>query len=263
MKNFAITLTYVILIVFGTTVLAQAFGTKLKRDKPHEFANIIIDNYSTKAKQAPVVFKHWLHRSKFSCRLCHVDIGFAMKGGATDITDNDIQRGLFCGACHNGQIAFSQNPSAADGKTGQRTCVLCHSYGKEVNFKYDFYEFQQKMPRERFGNGIDWQKAEKTKKIILIDYLEGISIKGMQLKDPKELNLKPQEANMPEIIFSHVKHGKWSGCELCHPEIFGVKKGSQPYKMEDIFAGKYCGVCHGPVAFPNMDCQRCHTKLSY
>ena len=96
-----------------------------------------------------------------------------------------------------------------------------------------------------------------------MDYLEGVSIKGMQIKDPGELDLKPQQKNMPEIIFSHAKHTKWSGCELCHPEIFGVKKGSQPYSMEDIFAGKYCGVCHGPVAFPNMDCQRCHTKLVY
>jgi len=32
-----------------------------------------------------VVFDHWLHRAKFTCRLCHVDIGFAMKAEATDI----------------------------------------------------------------------------------------------------------------------------------------------------------------------------------
>jgi c(7)-type cytochrome triheme protein len=30
--------------------------------------------------------------------------------------------------------------------------------------------------------------------------------------------------------------------------------------MIEIFDGKYCGVCHGKVAFPNLDCQRCHSQ---
>lgn len=263
MKKQLVIFVAIILIVFCGLAPAQDFGLKKKRPKPHEFGNIIIDNYSTKANQAPVVFKHWLHRARFSCRLCHVDIGFAMKGGATDITDSDIQRGLFCGACHNGKIAFGQKSPDNSEKADFSSCARCHSSGQRVEFKYDFYEFQKDMPLERFGNGIDWQEAERSNKIKIVDYLEGISIKGVELKDPAELDLKPQEKNMPEIIFSHAKHGKWSGCELCHPEIFGVKKGSQPYSMEDIFAGKYCGVCHGPVAFPNIDCQRCHTSLAY
>jgi c(7)-type cytochrome triheme protein len=45
------------------------------------------------------------------------------------------------------------------------------------------------------------------------------------------------------------------------PEIFvGVKKGATKYSMVEIFEGKYCGVCHVNVAFPLIDCQRCHTK---
>ena len=66
---------------------------------------------------------------------------------------------------------------------------------------------------------------------------------------------------MPAIIFSHKKHTVWNGCELCHPEIFvGVKKGATKYSMVEIFDGKYCGVCHTNVAFPLLDCQRCHTE---
>ena len=261
MKKQLVVLVAMVLLVFCGLAWAQEFGLKKKRPKPHEFANVVIDNYSSKVNQAPVVFKHWLHRARYSCRLCHVDIGFAMKAGATNITDEDIQRGLFCGSCHNGKIAFGQN--IKKGSPNFTSCVRCHSYGERVDFKYDFYEFQKKMPRERFGNGIDWQKAEDKGKIKIVDYLKGISIKGLKITEPAKLEMKPQEKNMPEIIFSHVKHGKWSGCELCHPEIFPIKQGSQPYSMEDIFAGKYCGVCHGPVAFPNIDCQRCHTKLVY
>ncbi|MEN8256238.1 MAG: c(7)-type cytochrome triheme domain-containing protein [Thermodesulfobacteriota bacterium] len=263
MKKQLIALLSLVLFVFCGFALAQEFGLKKKRPKPHEFGTIVIDNYSSKANKAPVVFKHWLHRARYSCRLCHVDIGFAMNAGATNITEKDNQRGLFCGSCHNGKIAFDHKNAPKKGKTALNNCVRCHSYGEKVEFKYDFYEFQKNMPRERFGNGIDWEKAEKTKKINVVDFLEGVSIKGLKIKDPALLDLKPLEKNMPEIIFSHGKHTKWSGCELCHPELFGVKQGSQPYSMEEIFAGKYCGVCHGPVAFPNIDCQRCHTKLVY
>jgi c(7)-type cytochrome triheme protein len=52
----------------------------------------------------------------------------------------------------------------------------------------------------------------------------------------------------------------WNGCELCHPQIFGVKRGSTTYEMVDIFNGLYCGACHGSVAFTTHDCQLCHTK---
>lgn len=263
MKKTAAVVLPFLLIVFCGLSLAEEFGLKKKRPKPHEFGNVIIDNYSSKVNNAPVVFKHWLHRSKYSCRLCHVDIGFAMTAGGTDITDADTRHGLFCGTCHNGKIAFGQFSANGSGRKDLTSCIRCHSYGQSVNFKYDFYEFQKKMPRERFGNNIDWEKAERTGKIKIVDFLDGVSIKGLKIKEPAELDLKPLEDNMPQIVFSHTKHTKWSGCELCHPEIFGVKKGSQPYTMQDIFAGKFCGVCHGPVAFPNMDCQRCHTELVY
>ena len=66
---------------------------------------------------------------------------------------------------------------------------------------------------------------------------------------------------MNEIIFSHKKHSAWSGCEGCHPEIFsGIQKGLTKYSMREIFEGKFCGQCHLNVAFPMIDCQRCHTK---
>ena len=120
---------------------------------------------------------------------------------------------------------------------------------------------RKNMPKERFGNGINWMKAEDEGLIKLTDYIKGVSIKRKKIQHPKDFQLKPLEKNMPDIIYSHEKHTVWNGCELCHPEVFGVKKGYRPYSMEDIFDGKYCGLCHGLVAFPNIDCQRCHTKM--
>jgi c(7)-type cytochrome triheme protein len=86
-------------------------------------------------------------------------------------------------------------------------------------------------------------------------------VKRPPLKIQKDFSLEPKVEGMPQIVFSHKKHTVWNGCEVCHPEIFaGVKKGLTKYSMPEIFEGKYCGVCHGKVAFPLLDCQRCHTK---
>ena len=122
-------------------------------------------------------------------------------------------------------------------------------------------EFAAGKPIERFGNGIDWEKAEALGLIKPVDFLEEVSIRRPKLKIQKDFNLEPKVEGMPKIIFSHKKHTVWNGCEVCHPEIFiGVKKGSTKYSMIEIFDGKFCGVCHGKVAFPTLDCQRCHTK---
>lgn len=210
-------------------------------------------------KAAPVQFPHWLHRSKYTCRLCHVDIGFAMVAGETGITCEDIKSGVYCGACHNGNESFSQ-----DGTTkGRRNCDFCHSAGKDVEFKNDFYEFRAKFKPDRFGNGIDWLAAEKYKRIVLKDYLPNVSIKREALKPPTDLTMFSEDMMVPGIIFSHQKHAAWNGCELCHPEIFGIKLGSDQFHMHDVLEGKYCGVCHGKVAFPPYDCRRCHKNVVF
>ncbi|MEW6220308.1 MAG: c(7)-type cytochrome triheme domain-containing protein [Thermodesulfobacteriota bacterium] len=243
----------------ASSVSGQEFGLKKKRPKPHEYGNVVMNNASQGGKVAPVVFNHWLHRARYTCRLCHVDIGFGMRAGQTEVREADNINGLYCGACHDGKEAFGREGVNAAGARIQN-CDLCHSQGKDVSFKVDFYEFKKPFPQERFGNGIDWLKAEEQRLVTLKDFLPGVSIERNRLKAPETFAVAPKEANMPEIIFSHQKHTVWSGCELCHPEIFGVKKGSQPYSMQEIFAGRYCGVCHGKVAFPNNDCQRCHTR---
>jgi c(7)-type cytochrome triheme protein len=244
-----------LLSVCASFVFAQTFGVKKRAPKPDEFGNVVINNFSEKNNVAPVVFKHWLHRAKYTCRLCHVDLGFAMEAGGTQIREADNKSGLYCGACHHkGKDAFGDE---------KENCERCHSYGKDVDFKYNFYDFVKGFPRARFGNRVDWLKAEEKGLMKLKDYLEGITIKRKALKIPLDTDIKSQEFGMPDIVFSHEKHAVWNGCELCHPEIFGVKKGATVYSMQDIFEGKFCGACHGKVAFVNMDCQLCHTKEVY
>ena len=125
----------------------------------------------------------------------------------------------------------------------------------------EFGAFTKSFPRGRFGNGIDWEKAEEQGLIKPSDFLEGVSIARKPLAVQKDFALSPRLVGMPGIIFSHRKHTVWNGCELCHPEIFvGVRRGVSQYTIVENFEGKYCGTCHLKVAFPLLDCQRCHTE---
>ncbi len=255
---------FVLLALAGLAV-AQT-GVKKKRALPHEYGNVIINNYSEKAGMAPVEFNHWLHRALYTCRLCHVDLAFAMKAEASNIKAADNKKGFYCGTCHNGKMLYNNKPVFGSCQLPYppeevMNCVRCHSIGREVRQQYDFYTFTEKFPKERFGNGIDWDKAAAEGHITPVDLIEGVSIKRKPMKVQPDFSLNAKVAGMQDIIYSHAKHTVWSGCEGCHPEIFvGVKKGLTKYSMEEIYQGKYCGVCHLKVAFPLLDCQRCHTK---
>jgi c(7)-type cytochrome triheme protein len=249
-------------------------GVKKKKPLPYEYGNVVIDNFSTKAGLNPVLFEHWLHRGRFTCRVCHVDIGFAMRAGESHIKSADNMKGYFCGACHNGRMAAGADGrrvfaacSTEVSKDDARRCARCHVLSDKnapdlsARREIEFSRFTERLPRERLGNGINWEKAENAGLIKPIDFIEGVSIKRSSLGVQKDFAIGAKIDGVPQIIFSHKKHTVWNGCEVCHPEIFmGVKRGASQYSMIDLFEGKYCGVCHDKVAFPQSDCTRCHTK---
>ncbi len=252
----------VVSLLSVSIAFAQTFGTKKRTPKPHEYGNVVINNFSAQERLSPVVFSHWLHRSQYTCRLCHVDLGFAMAAGETRINEEDNRNGLYCGACHDGKVAFSVDKYDRKGQKVSN-CDRCHSEGKKIELETNFYQFVKGFPKARFGNKIDWLKAEEAGLIKLQDELEGGFIKAEDFKVPDDIELNTTDAEMPDILFSHEKHAIWNGCELCHPQIFHIKKSSTVFDMQEIFDGKYCGACHGKVAFTSMDCHLCHTKEVY
>lgn len=251
-----------LLLLCASVALTQTFGVKKRTPKPDEFGNVVMDNHAARVDSDPVLFPHWLHRAKYTCRLCHVDLGFAMTANETQMSEQDNRNGLYCGACHNGTIAFPPEEPGEKERT-VKNCDRCHSQDKNVDLKYDFYEFTRGFPRARFGNKVDWMKAEDEGRVVLSDYLEGISIERPELVIQEERQLQPKVADMPKILFSHEKHTVWNGCELCHPQIFGIRERAQVYDMQEIFEGRYCGACHQKVAFPTTDCRLCHTEDVY
>ncbi len=248
-------------------VLSFAFTSHAMRIvPPHEYGRVIINNFSGRAGLPPVRFDHWLHRAMFTCRICHVDIGFAMAGGATKISASTNRNGFHCGACHNGKTIYGGKEvfasCAANVATdGSGRCSRCHGRWDRTGREKEFREFTGRLPRKILGNEVDWEEAEAKGLIKPLDFLDGISIKRPPLKMERDIPLESRGTWMSDVVFSHKKHARWNGCEVCHPEIFpSTKRGTVRYSMFQIFGGESCGVCHDKVAFPLLDCQRCHTK---
>ena len=66
--------------------------------------------------------------------------------------------------------------------------------------------------------------------------------------------------SMPYVRYPHRAHTMWLTCRNCHPKIFIPQAGGNPITMSAIIQGKFCGVCHGKVAFPpTKNCGRCHS----
>jgi c(7)-type cytochrome triheme protein len=70
---------------------------------------------------SPAVFPHWIHRVQYRCSVCHPRI-FEMEQGANDVTMESIDKGEFCGSCHNGRAAFA---------VGFETCTWCHKEAEQ------------------------------------------------------------------------------------------------------------------------------------
>ena len=67
---------------------------------------------------------------------------------------------------------------------------------------------------------------------------------------------------MADVRFSHKVHTFWLSCKICHPSIFIDRRGANRFTMYDVWQGKYCGRCHGKIAFQPKgfeNCQRCHS----
>ncbi len=238
-------------------------STGMKLPIPHEYGRVTISNFTRKAKVPSVGFDHWRHRSMFTCRLCHVDVGFAMTANATKISAETNSKGYHCGACHDGKREFRGKTifaACAPGAELDDECKRCHARLDEEKLLKDYAAFARSMPKDRFG-GLDGEKAEAELRLRPEDDLEGVSIKRAPIKNEKEIQIPSRGAWMSDVLFSHPKHSVWNGCEVCHPDIYPITKaGVLKFTMFQITEGQSCGVCHDKVAFPLADCGKCHTK---
>ncbi len=243
-------------------IALAAAGIGWRTILPSELGRVRLEKRSRSAAVAPVEFDHWRHRALFTCRVCHVDVGFAMAAGATGITAATNRAGYHCGACHDGKTVFSRGPlfaacSDAPGPADER-CGRCHRERSAAQLSKEYEAFTANLPKSAAGH-VDWEKAEAQGRIRLRDLVPSASVKRPSLSMSKDVNIAARGSWMSDIVFSHQKHAVWNGCEVCHPEIFpstGAERAR--YSMLQIAAGEYCGACHEKVAVPIGECERCH-----
>jgi c(7)-type cytochrome triheme protein len=225
---------------------------------PGEYGRVVL-NAQKATSPGGVVFDHWLHRAKFTCRLCHVDLGFAMEAGETGVTAKGNEQGYQCGACHDGRRTIDGKVifAACSQQPVTEACYRCHSVGRNGVRKIDYKHFTAKLPKGIYG--VNWEDAEDRGQIKLIDTLDGISGRSSSLAVRKDFAVESKETWVHPITFSHKLHTAWSGCELCHPDIFPTaKRDTVSFSMFSNLEHRNCGACHGRVASPLNNCQKCH-----
>jgi len=113
------------------------------------------------------------------------------------------------------------------------------------------------LAKDKFGL-IDWVAVVNAGAISPIGSLEP----GKPEIPPFEMDIVIEAKGdfVNNVVFPHNSHTYWLSCENCHPAIFVMGKGKNKMSMVEISEGKWCGECHGKVAFPLTDCARCHTQ---
>ena len=111
------------------------------------------------------------------------------------------------------------------------------------------------LPRDSAGNLVDWVRAIES----------GAIQPRSQLRPETEVRVRDDAliiaryGSMPAVRFPHRAHTLWLDCSNCHDRLFKAKAGANQFSMTAILNGEQCGVCHGAVAFPLTECNRCHS----
>ena len=162
-------------------------------------------------------------------------------------------------------IALCTAFAEEDVQVTEETLDAERKYLEELHYSHeDFVRIYESLPRDE-ENKVDWERA--------ID--EGL-IAPSATPDNREADeilmdlrvvIKFSDMLVRDVVFSHEVHTYWLNCDSCHPRLFKPEIGSNQMTMQEIRAGKYCGHCHGAVAFPTKvidapnfraNCLRCH-----
>jgi c(7)-type cytochrome triheme protein len=233
------------------------------RQPGHASLDLDLELTTSASPTFAVKYPHAPHTEWLTCANCHPAIFPLGRQAVTSTVINmaKIRRGEYCGACH-GKVAFG-----IDGE-----CARCHAKvpaksawqptdeaRKPIESAVTWEEASKLLPST--ASGPDWVKALK----------DGL-IAPRAAIDPKaedeavfeyDVALTPADAPAFKVVFPHETHTRLLSCATCHPGIFQMAAGADPITMEKIYAGEYCGRCHGKVAFqPATACGRCHPVMA-
>ncbi len=247
-----------------------------------------------------VVFPHWFHRIRFRCKVCHEDTFVTNKGENNvdmDQISAGEQCGmchdgsvawdpLECENCHYYPMEQLDAEAAPPPEETNPANLLFAGRSGKMAGKGD----RRKPSGNAFKWGGGWQPRAFSMaglpkdKYGLVDWIK-ITQNGMLLpkgsidpdnplyespvhyafdpdgeEDIEDIVIKVKSKTIAEVLFPHTLHTWWLDCKSCHPHRFVRTAGDTPMTMREMAKGKYCGECHGKVAFPLEDCEKCHNR---
>jgi len=149
--------------------------------------------------------------------------------------------------------ADSWLPLAQDGLHDQENAALTQLQNPS--------EALSKLPADTVGNHVNWLKAIEQGKINpRTNIYPQTKVKVLDRNQPPDVLMK-NTGELPMVRFPHKQHSELLDCSNCHESLFRSKAGTTPgFNMFAILQGEYCGLCHGAVAFPLTECNRCHNE---
>lgn len=112
------------------------------------------------------------------------------------------------------------------------------------------------LPSDYAGNQVDWVEALQTGSIGPRARSDGTEV-DVRIRDTNIIMRNTGSAKA--VLFPHKPHTEWLACANCHDDPFKKEAGATQFTMMGILQGRYCGRCHGAVAFPLTECNRCHS----
>jgi c(7)-type cytochrome triheme protein len=111
------------------------------------------------------------------------------------------------------------------------------------------------LPRDTAGNLVNWVQALESGAIAPRSTL----LESTPVRTREDSFIIARYGSMAAVRFPHRQHTLWLDCANCHEGLFKAQRGANRYSMTAILNGEQCGVCHGAVAFPLTECNRCHS----
>jgi c(7)-type cytochrome triheme protein len=116
-------------------------------------------------------------------------------------------------------------------------------------------EALQPLPRDTAGKLVNWVRAIDSGAINPRTNLFPETVVRLREDDI----IVSKFGSMPAVKFPHRQHTLWLDCTNCHDALFKPVAGANKFSMTAILNGEQCGLCHGAVAFPLTECNRCHS----
>lgn len=166
-------------------------------------------------------------------------------------------------------VAANEKMSAAQAQTDNETSSPMQdaetAFLEKLHYSHeDFMRIYESLPRDE-ENKVDWERATREG---LINPLASIDVNsGEEFIMDFKVVIKFNDMLIKDVVFSHAIHTYWLNCNSCHPRVFEPEIAANRMTMKEIREGKYCGLCHGMVAFPTnvvdapnfrANCLRCH-----